>query len=45
MYEVIEYGEQPYKDMSDEMVLQNLISSNPANIQLSQTEDPVKSQL
>ena len=45
MYEVTEYGQKPYQNMSDEMVLQNMIQSYPASIQLSHTDDPVKQQL
>ncbi|XP_063443909.1 serine/threonine-protein kinase LMTK2-like isoform X2 [Mytilus trossulus] len=45
MFEVTEYGHQPYKDLSDEMVLQNMIKAYPTSIELPHTDDPIKSQL
>ncbi|XP_052068864.1 serine/threonine-protein kinase LMTK2-like isoform X1 [Mytilus californianus] len=45
MFEVTEYGQQPYKDLTDEMVLQNMIKAYPTSIELPHTDDPIKSQL
>ncbi|XP_071131709.1 uncharacterized protein [Mytilus edulis] len=45
MFEVTEYGHQPYKDLTDEMVLQNMIKAYPTSIELPHTDDPIKSQL
>ncbi|XP_063444164.1 serine/threonine-protein kinase LMTK2-like isoform X3 [Mytilus trossulus] len=45
MFEVTEYGHQPYKDLTDEMVLQNMIKAYPTSLELPHTDDPIKSQL
>ena len=45
MYEVTEYGQQPYQVMSDEQVLQNMIAPYPTKLQLPHTDDTVKFKL
>ena len=45
MYEVTEYGQQPYQVMSDEQVLQNMIAPYTTKLQLPHTDDTVKFKL